>query len=98
MVLIQCVNKRLIFLQLTFVAFVLNFLQKKKLENLHTPSKKTFLKKNDKKTFLKKNDKKTFLKKNDKKNFSRNQWFNIQTHLKPLGRVLCLMDRKSYIP
>ena len=89
MVLIQCVNKRLIFLQLTFVAFGLNFLQKKKLENLHTPSKKTFLKKNDKKTFLKKND---------KKNFSRNQWFNIQTHLKPLGRVLCLMDRKSYIP
>ena len=80
MVLIQCVNKRLIFLQLTFVAFGLNFLQKKKLENLHTPSKKTFLKKND------------------KKNFSRNQWFNIQTHLKPLGRVLCLMDRKSYIP
>jgi len=51
MVLIQCVNKRLIFLQLTFVAFGLNFLQKKKLENLHTPSKKTFLKKNDKKNF-----------------------------------------------
>ena len=50
MVLIQCVNKRLIFLQLTFVAFGLNFLQKEKLENLHTPSKKTSLKKNDKKT------------------------------------------------
>jgi hypothetical protein len=47
----KIVNKRLIFLQLTFLAFVLNFLQKKKLENLHTPSKKTFLKKNDKKNF-----------------------------------------------
>jgi hypothetical protein len=46
----KIVNKRLIFLQLTFLAFVLNFLQKEKLENLHTPSKKTFLKKNDKKT------------------------------------------------
>ena len=76
----KIVNKRLIFLQLTFLAFVLNFLQKEKLENLHTPSKKTFLKKND------------------KKNFSQNQWFNVKTHLKPLGRVLCLMDRKSYIP
>jgi hypothetical protein len=47
----KIVNKRLIFLQLTFLAFVLNFLQKEKLENLHTPSKKTFLKKNDKKNF-----------------------------------------------
>ena len=48
-------------------------------------TKKTFLKKNDKKTFLKKNDKKTFLKKNDKKNLSQNQWFIVQTHLKPQG-------------
>ena len=47
----KIVNKRLIFLQLTFLAFVLNFLQKEKLENFHTPSKKTFLKKNDKKNF-----------------------------------------------
>jgi len=50
MVAVKSVNKRLIFLQSTFLAFVLNFLQKEKLENLHTPSKKTFLKKNDKKT------------------------------------------------